>query len=40
MIIRSNGMQDTGPQPEAYSMAPSASVTLVHFEGSVVTVDA
>jgi hypothetical protein len=40
MIIRSNGMQDTGPQPEAYSMAPNASVTLVHFEGSVVTVDA
>ena len=38
MIVRSNGMQ--GPQPEAYSMAPNASVTPVHFEGSVVAVDA
>jgi hypothetical protein len=39
MIVRSNDMQDTGSEPDAYSMAPNAWVTLVPFEGLDVTVD-
>jgi hypothetical protein len=39
MIVRSNDMQDTGSEPDAYSMAPNASVTLVPLKALDVTVD-